>query len=111
MPRRRRAGTAGLMFHVLNRAAKRIPLFETPSDYESFENLLIETREMFQISLLAYCIMPNHWHLVLWPDEDAQMSLFMKRLTGTHALRWNTERQIAGAGAVYQGRFKAIAVQ
>jgi putative transposase len=111
MPRRRRAGSAGLIFHVINRGAKRAGLFDNSADYAAFENLLAETRERMQISLLGYCLMPNHWHLILWPDRDDHLSTFMRRLTGTHALRWNAHRQLSGIGAVYQGRFKAIPVQ
>jgi putative transposase len=111
MPRRRQEGTAGLVFHVINRGAKRSELFSKPSDYQAFENLLIETRQRWQIPLLAYCLMPNHWHLVLWPDRDVVLSKFMHDLTFTHARRWNAIRGVAGNGAVYQGRYKAIAVQ
>jgi putative transposase len=111
MPRRRQEGTGGLIFHVINRGAKRAELFSTPSDYRAFENLVIETKRRIQISLLAYCLMPNHWHLVLWPDRDGSLSKFMQLLTFTHAMRWNASRGISGAGAVYQGRFKAIPVQ
>jgi putative transposase len=109
MPRRRRTGSAGLIFHVFNRGAKRARLFDSPDDYAGFEKLLFETRDTVKIPLLAYCLMPNHWHLVVWPEKD-HLSMFMHRLTGTHAQRWNSLRGIAGTGAVYQGRFKAIPV-
>ena len=111
MPRRRQHGTAGLIFHVINRGAKRAEIFSKASDYRAFENLLMETRRRMEISLLAYCLMPNHWHLVLWPDRDGLLSKFMQEVTFTHALRWNAAHGVRGAGAVYQGRFKAIPVQ
>src|SRR5687768_12060974 len=111
MPFRRQLGTAGLIFHVLNRSAKRAELFSRPSHYREFENLIIEARRQMEISLLAYCLMPNHWHLVLWPDRDGLLSKFMQLVTFTHAMRWNASRGISGAGAVYQGRYKAIPVQ
>ena len=111
MPRRRRTGSAGLIFHVLNRGAKRSQLFENAGDYAAFENLLFEARDAMQIPLLAYCLMPNHWHLVVWPEHDEDLSKFMHHLTGTHAQRWNAYRGISGEGAVYQGRFKAIPVE
>lgn len=111
MPRRQRTGSGGLIFHVMNRGAKRARLFDKPMDYHSFEKLLIESREREQIPLLAYCLMPNHWHMILWPEHDGDLSRFMHHLTGTHALRWNLQRQLSGFGAVYQGRFKAVAIQ
>ena len=61
--------------------------------------------------VLAYCIMPNHWHLVIYPATGSQMSQFMRWLTGTHAQRWQAWNGTIGTGAVYQGRYKAIPVQ
>jgi putative transposase len=55
--------------------------------------------------------MPNHWHLVLWPVVDGSLSAFMKWLTAAHARQWRDARGSRGRGAVYQGRYKAIAVQ
>jgi putative transposase len=55
--------------------------------------------------------MPTHFHLLIWPQTDTQLPLFMHWLTGTHA-RWYRERtETVGQGAVYQGRYKAIPVQ
>ena len=61
--------------------------------------------------ILAYCLMPNHWHLLLWPREDGDLSRFMKWLSTTHAARWNKVRGLTGRGAVYQSRFKSVPVQ
>jgi putative transposase len=60
------------------------------------------------IRLLSYCIMPNHWHLVLWPEHDGQFSAFLRWLTLTHAVRWRTHYHNVGLGHVYQGSFKAF---
>ena len=111
MPRRLRVGTAGIVFHVLNRAAKRHPLFESAHDYAAFEALLFEARTRYPLDLLAYCLMPNHWHLILCPHTERSLSQFMQWLTVTHAQRWHAFRGTAGTGSVYQGRFKAIPVQ
>jgi putative transposase len=110
VPRRRRASTAGLIFHVLNRAAKRAPLFEDPADYAAFERVLTSAATRVDVALFAYCLMPNHWHLVLSPRVDGALSRFMHWLTTTHARRWQTARGLDGNGAVYQGRFRAIPV-
>lgn len=61
--------------------------------------------------VLSYCVMPNHWHLVLWPERERAISQFMAWLTTTHALRWRWQHGTVGEGAVYQGRYKAIPVQ
>jgi putative transposase len=110
MPRRPRVSTAGLFFHVVNRAAKRSTLFETPEDYTAFEQVMESAVDRHRVSLFAYCVMPNHWHLLLSPNVDGALSRFMHWLTTTHARRWQTHRALEGQGAVYQGRFKAIPV-
>jgi putative transposase len=111
MPRRARYLTAGLIFHVMNRGAKRAVLFETPGDYEAFVRLLSVALDRFTIALFAYCVMQNHWHLLLSPRTDGALSKFMHWLTTTHARRWQSFHQANGQGAVYQGRFKSIPVR
>jgi putative transposase len=111
LPRRSRVSTGQYVFHVLNRAVQGVTLFETAADYELFIDLLGEAARHLPIRILAFAIMPNHWHLVLWPHNDYSLSPFMKWLTGTHAMKWRATRGSQGRGAVYQGRFKAIAVQ
>jgi putative transposase len=111
MPRRPRASTAQLVFHVLNRAVQGVTLFEAPADYELFCGILAEALRRFPVRLLAFVVMPNHWHLVVWPLDDTSLSLFMHWLTATHAAQWRSAKGTRGRGAVYQGRFKAIAVQ
>ncbi len=111
MPRRSRCATGQRVFHVLNRAIQDLTVFERAADYEGFCRILAEAIDRFAMRLLAYCVMPNHWHLVLWPCNDDSLSLFMRWLTATHARYWRNTRESQGRGAVYQGRFKAIAVQ
>jgi putative transposase len=100
-----------MIFHVLNRGVGKMELFQSPHDYRAFESLLVECKQFVPMRILAYCLMPNHWHLVLWPEEDGQVTAFMQRLTVTHASRWNLQRQRSGAGHVYQGRFKSFPVE
>jgi putative transposase len=95
----------------MNRAAKRVQLFDDTRDYIAAENLLFKAKMATGIRLLDYCIMPNHFHLILWPRAASQMSQFMRRFTGAHAQFWQTAKGTAGSGAVYQGRYKAIPVQ
>jgi len=111
MPRRPRPGQGGLVFHVFNRAARRSVLFETSADYLQLERVLIEACEQVPMRILAYCLMPNHWHLLLWPREDGHLAAFMRWATTTHAVRWRMDRATVGEGAVYQGRYRAVPVQ
>ena len=55
--------------------------------------------------------MPNHWHFVLWPREDGELTHFMRRLTHTHTQRWHAHRHTTRTGHLYQGRFKSFPVE
>ena len=61
--------------------------------------------------ILAYTIMPNHWHLVLWPEGDDDLSNFMHWLTLAHTQRWHKAHGSVGTGPIYQGRFKSFPVE
>jgi putative transposase len=111
MPRQARQAPGGLVYHALNRAVARLLLFEKDGDYQAFESVLVEALEKHPTRLLAYCLMPNHWHLVLWPREDGELTAFLRWLTHTHTMRWHAHHQTAGTGHLYQGRFKSFPVQ
>jgi putative transposase len=111
MPRRPRLAIPGIAYHVLNRRVGRLPLFEKPSDYSAFEKVLQEAYKRTGFRLTAYCLMPNHWHLILWPRTDGELSEVMRWITVTHTQRWHAHRKSSGTGPVYQGRFKSFPVQ
>lgn len=111
MARRLRVNAGGYVYHALNRANARMRIFSTDGDYAAFEHVLAQACERTRMRLLSYCLMPNHWHLVLWPRDDGDLSLFMGWLTMTHAQRWHTHHQTVGTGHLYQGRFKSFLVQ
>ena len=111
MPRRLRETAGGIVYHVLNRAVGRMTLFEKEADYLAFEQVLEETCERMEIRILSYCVMPNHWHLLLWPREDGELSQVMRWLTVTHTQRWHAHYHTSGTGPVYQGRFKSFPVE
>ena len=111
MGRPRRAAEGGYVYHVLNRANARMTIFEDEGDFTAFEKVLLQAVERSQTRLLAYCLMPNHWHLVVWPREDGELSRFIGWLTLTHTQRWHAHRHSTGSGHVYQGRFKSFPIQ
>ncbi len=111
MPRSARVAPGGVAFHVLNRGVGGMRLFDNDADYLAFERVLEETLGLRPMRLCAYCVMPNHWHLVLWPREDGDLANFMQRLTITHARRWQEHRRLVGTGHIYQGRYKSFPVQ
>lgn len=111
MPRVERVDVANQIYHVLNRANARVQIFDKDKDYKQFEDILDKAVEKYDMRLLAYCIMPNHWHLVLYPRKDGDLSLFMGWLTNTHTRRWHTEKGTVGQGHLYQGRYKSFLCQ
>lgn len=110
MAYRPRVAAAGVVFHVLNRGVRRLRLFDRPGDYRAFLRVFREAQERIPLRCLAYCLMPNHFHLVLWPETDTELPAFMAWLTTTHSKRWHAHRQTSGTGHVYQGRYKAFPV-
>src|SRR5689334_12252592 len=107
MPRRNRFSTGGYVFHVLNRAVGRQTIFANDADYVAFECVMREAAKQVPMRLLSYSIMPNHWHLVLWPVSDNDLSNYMHWLTATHTQRWHLAHGTTGTGPIYQGRFKS----
>lgn len=111
MPRTLRTDIGDMIYHVLNRSTARLQIFETDRDYQAFETVLIEAKEKYPMRVLAYCLMPNHWHLVLYPERDGQIVPFMQWLSMTHTQRWHAAHHTAGSGHLYQGRYKSFPVQ
>jgi putative transposase len=111
MARRTRCSDAGYVYHVLNRAVGRARIFDHPADYAAFEQVLRQAWERTGMRLLAYAMLPNHWHLVVWPEHDGLLSTYAQWLTVTHVRRWHAHHHTEGTGPVYQGRFKSFPVQ
>jgi putative transposase len=111
MPRTARVTPGGMVFHVLNRGVGRRPLFDNEGDYDAFERIIAETLDKCPMRICGYCLMPNHWHFVMWPEGDDDLRLFMQRLSVTHVTRWQTHRQVVGEGHLYQARFKSFPVE
>jgi putative transposase len=89
----------------------RLPLFDKDGDYQAFERVLQAALVKHPTRLLSYCLMPNHWHLVLWPRRDGELTAFVRWLTHTHTMRWHAHYHTGGTGHLYQGRYKAFPVE
>ncbi len=110
MPRSSRVTPGGMVFHVLNRGVGRMRLFHKDAEYQALEDILQEVLAVQPMRICSYCLMPNHWHFVLWPEHDGDLPAFMQRLTVTHVTRWRRHRRQVGYGHVYQGRFKSFPI-
>ena len=89
MARRTRCSDAGYVYHVLNRAVGRATLFDKPTDYAAFEKVVRQAWERTAMRLLSYVVMPNHFHLVVLPNEDGDLSRWMHGVQNTHGRRYH----------------------
>ena len=111
MPRNARRLVDGLPYHVLNRGNRRQAIFSRHGDYEMFLTTLADALDRVPIGLLAYAVMPNHFHLVLWPQQGKDISSFMRWFMNAHIRRHHRFGELWGTGHLYQGRFKAFPIQ
>lgn len=111
MPRKPRATPGGIVYHVLNRANASLTIFRDDDEYAAFEQALAEAHARVPVRLLAYCLMPDHWHLIVWPRREHDLSEFMRWLTVTHTRRWHAHRDVSGSGHLYQGRYRSFPVE
>lgn len=86
-------------------------LFKTPGDYAAFENFLHQAYDQMRARIAAYCLMPNHWHVLLWPWRGGELSGVLPWITVTHPERCHGSRHSAGTGPVYQRGFKSFPLQ
>jgi len=111
MPRQPRSAPGGLVYHVLNRSVGRMKLFRHDDDFQAFQRVILQAHERHPIRILSYCILPSHWHFVVYPTDDDQVTNFFRWLAHTHAMRWRVAHHTVGYGHLYQGRFKSFPVQ
>ena len=100
-----------MVFHVLNRANNQDRIFAKDRDYLAFLQVLCDALDKKSMRILSYCLMPNHWHLLLWPRQDGELGEFLQTVTTTHVRRWRLHRQSVGGGHLYQGTYKSFPVQ
>lgn len=109
MPRIARATAGGLCYHVLNRGNGRARVFHKNDDYQAFIDLIAAASERLPMRVLGYCLMPNHFHLMLRPHGDDEISAWMQWLMTSHVRRYHAHHHTSGH--IWQGRFKSFIVQ
>jgi putative transposase len=109
VPRVPRSLQSGLVYHLINRGNGQARVFHKPQDYEAFLDLLAAAKQRQPVKLLAFCLMPNHFHLVVEPETLLDLSRFMQWLMTSHVRRYHQHYQ--SSGHVWQGRFKSFPVQ
>lgn len=111
MGRSHRIDIGEYVYHVINRANARLPIFYKEKDYLLFEEILREGVKKYDMRIIAFCLMPNHFHLVLFPKKEGDIQKFMQWVTLTHTQRWHVENKTTGTGHLYQGRYKSFIIQ
>jgi putative transposase len=110
MPRTARAALGGVVYHVLNRGNGRMGIFRKPGDYQAFCDLLVSGRRQADVEVFGFCLMPNHWHLVLRPRRDGDLAAYLSWVTNTHVKRYRAHYRRT-SGHLYQGRYKSFPVE
>lgn len=108
MPRPMRVEYPNAWYHVMNRGRRGEPIYQEDSDYEIFLTLLQETRERFNLCISAYCLMPNHYHLLIQTPQ-ANLSRCMRHINGLYTQRYNRAHHCDSQ--LFRGRFKAIVIE
>jgi putative transposase len=109
MPRIPRGLTKGFYYHIINRGNDKKIVFRKAYDYSAFLDLVLTAKERYPVKLIAYCLMPNHFHFVLSPEEENSLSAWMQWLMTSHVRRYH--RHYESSGHVWQGRFKSFPIQ
>jgi putative transposase len=109
MPRIARGLRSGYVYHVLNRGNAKQEVFHKPQDYEAFVSLMYQGKQRNPIQVLAFCLMPNHFHLVLKPSDSEGLSKYMQWLMTSHVRRYH--KHYSTSGHIWQGRFKSFPIQ
>ncbi|MEP6914176.1 MAG: transposase [Acidobacteriota bacterium] len=111
MPRTARLWVDGLAYHVLNRGNRRQQIFSRPADYESCLTTMADGLERVPVRLLSFTLMPNHFHMVFWPNQACEISAYMRWFMNAHIRRHHRFHELWGTGHLYQGRYKAFPIQ
>jgi len=110
MPRMARLPCDGQYVHALNRRVDRRTLFHSQADYECLSSILAWAQHELRMQITAWCLMPNHWHLILRPEGAPHLSAFMHRVQTTHAVSLRRDSGTRGNGCVYGNRFKGFVI-
>jgi putative transposase len=106
MPRTARADAANLCYHVLNPGNAWAQVFHKDGDYRAFVRLIAEASLRLPMRVLAYALLPNHFHLALWHHADGDLGRWMHWLTTAHVRRYHAHYHTSGH--VWQGRFQGL---
>jgi putative transposase len=111
MPRPPRIHPDRVPQHIVNRGNRKAQIFTSTADYLGFLAAMTDAAERTVVRVVAFCLMPNHWHLVLWPFKGAEISAYMQILMNAHLRDLMPRHGTRGLGHVYQGRYRNHLIQ
>jgi len=109
MPRIVRGLSANSVYHVLNRGNGKQKVFHKEQDYKAFIDLIKESKTKYSMRIFAYCLMPNHFHIILMPIKGEELSKWMQWLMTSHVRRYH--KHYGTSGHIWQGRFKSFIIR
>ncbi len=109
MPYRDPIFYSGGYYHVYSRGSEKRIIFLDKADKKRFLERLGEYKDLHNVKIVAYCLMPNHYHLLLQQNSDEPISKFISRLNLAYAMYFN--KRYERVGPLFQGRFKAKHVE
>jgi len=107
MSRPIRVAFPGAWYHVMNRGRRAEDIYLDKLDYMAFIELLQETSATWNIRIAAYCLMPNHYHMLIHTPEG-NVSRAMRHVNGVYTQRFNSRHRLDGQ--LFRGRYKLILV-
>lgn len=100
---------ANSYYHIYNRGNRKQAIFTNYRDYERFLEKVVEYKKKYSIQLLAYCLMPNHFHFLIYQSSPNGLSKFISDLCNSHSRYFNVKYDLVGS--LFQGRFKAKLIE
>ena len=109
MPRTKRVLIKKACYHIINRGNQKQNIFLETSDYEKYLEILKHYKNKFKFKLYAYCLMPNHIHIIIDIKRTGDLAKIMQGITQTYTVWFNNKYD--KVGRLWQGRFKSMVIQ
>ncbi len=108
MARTARESRGGICYHVINRANAGHRIFFDDQDFREFMKVIVQASDHVDMPMFGFCIMPNHFHFVVQPNENGDLGRWMQWLLTTHVRRHHRRHETSGR--LWQGRYKAFPI-
>jgi putative transposase len=96
---------AGHFYHIYNRGVNKQAIFSREENYHFLVQRMQKYLRLYPISVIAYCLMPNHYHMVLFAHQDSSPGFFIQRLFNSYSQAFNMQEK--RSGTLFEGRAKS----